>query len=333
MKPRIRMSASLFIAAVVACMLAWPPAMAAATPGDRDGSQAAQPGLSFRFDKDAFGLPGTQAGAGASRSASKFSIKLYGGYSRIAAADVNTGSDFYFELLEFYQAQGMGTITDGYDPLHGGYNLGADFIFQITPRIGIGLGAGYMRNSAESLATFTQDPFEVDILAESTITAIPIRLGLFLTFPLGGKLNLTADAGAAYYARLKLEAMQGMDYPDGTWLHRTLSGERSGFANLGFHGSLGVEYKLSPMMGFFVEVLGRYASFKNFESVIGTTVANGGLPDTTEGKLYIATEDIDGTPITLFTIVETGGTVDPTYREPKIDLSGFSLQTGIRIRF
>jgi hypothetical protein len=311
-------------------LLAWAAPAAAAGSGGDDRSDRSN--LSFLFDKDAFAIMGSQAGGGGSQGVSKLSIRLYGGYSHITAADVNDGSRFYFDLIEYYAAQGEGTVEGSYNPLHGGFNFGADVIYQISPAIGIGVGAGYMRNSADSLATYILDPFEVDILAGSTITAIPIRLGLFFTFPLGGKLNLTANAGAAYYAGLKFDAMQGLDYLDGTWMHMDVAGSRRGAADIGFHGSLGVEYKLSPMMGFFVEVLGRYASFKNFDEVTGIQTDSEGMSDTIVGKLYILTDDIAGTPVSMFTIEETPP-VGSEFREPKFDLSGLSLQAGIRIRF
>ena len=323
-------SGLMLMGLVAVGLLAWA-APAAAAGSDGDG-RSDRSNLGFLFDKDAFAIMGSQAGGGGSQGASKLSIRLYGGYSHITAGDVNEGSRFYFDLIEYYAAQGEGTVEGSYKPLHGGYSFGADLIYQISPAIGIGVGAGYMRNSADSVANYVIDVFDVDVLAGSTITAIPIRLGLFFAFPLGGKLSLTANAGAAYYAGLKFDAMQGLDYPDGTWLHMDVAGSQRGSADIGFHGSLGVEYKLSPMMGFFVEVLGRYASFKNFDEVTGIQTTSEGLSDTTVGKLYIETDDILGTPISMFTIEETPP-VDPGFREPKFDLSGFSLQAGIRIRF
>jgi len=89
---------------------------------------------------------------------------------------------------------------------------------------------------------------------------------------------------------------------------------------------------LSPKLGFFFEAVGRYAKFGNFEVVTGTMAGSGGSPESTEGKLYIYSDDIGTTEISGFTIVETGDPVDPELYEPKIDLSGFSLQIGIRSR-
>ena len=162
---------------------------------------------------------------------------------------------------------------------------------------------------------------------------MPIRLSLFFTTPLSNKLNLTADAGADYYAQVKLEATQGLEFAADEWMDMTVEGSQRSGADIGFHGSLGLEYMLSPKLGFFVEAAGRYAKLKNFELVTGTTEGSGGDPETIEGKLYIYTDTIDTYEISGFTIVETGDPVDPEYREPKIDLSGFSLQAGIKIRF
>ena len=264
---------------------------------------------------------------------SRLSIKLYGGYSYMAAGDINTGSDFYFELIELYQAQGLGTVTGGYSPLHGGVDFGGDIVFQLTPKVGIGVGAGYLRGSRRSLATFTQTE-EVTLTAEPTISAIPIRLGVFLTFPLSGKVSLTANAGGAYYAGLKFDAWQRVTSPAG-WDEDYLSASKSG--NLGFHGSMGFEYAFSRRMGFFVEAVGRYARFKNFATATGGSRDSTGADDPSVGKIYLVNLTIgtlgEVSMITLSDVPPVVGGEITAVREPKFDLSGFSLQAGFRIRF
>ena len=297
------------------------------------GDRPVAPGLNFLFDKDAFAVLGSQAEPAGPGAVSKFSLKLYGGYNYMLAGDVNDGATFYFDLVDYYVAEGGGSATGGYKPLHGGYNFGGDLIYQITPSLGIGVGAGYMRSTANSLLTYTEDLMSVDITADAMLSAIPLRLGLFLDVPMGGKLNLTANAGAAYYLGLKLDATQGLEFSADEWMRQNVTGtERSG-ADIGFHGSLGLEYKFSPKMGFFVEAVGRYAKFKNFTTVTGTSESAGGLPpDTTEGVLYIVSETIGTQELTMFAVSDTPPT-GVTFREPKFDLSGFSLQAGIRIHF
>ncbi len=313
------------------CALAWAAPVAAA---DTPGARPVPPGPGFLFDKDAYAILGSQGETGASQAFSRLSLKLYGGYNYMLAGDVNKGADYYFELVEAYIAEGFGTATGGYNPLHGGYDFGADLIYQITPSFGIGVGAGFLRSSADSRGTYTSEE-TVDLVAETTLSAIPIRIGLFLDVPLGGKLALTANAGAAYYLGLKFTGMQGVELATDDWMRMSLEAtERSG-ADIGFHGSLGFEYKLSPKLGFFVEGLGRYAKFKNFDMVTGTEESSDDPPESTEGRLYLLTGNIGDTEISIFEISETEPEPDPgtTVREPKFDLGGFGLRAGFRIRF
>jgi len=267
---------------------------------------------------------------------SPLALRLYGGFSQAEAVDVNKGLDGYFEIFELYSALGAGTTTGGYNPLRAGYDFGADLIFQITPQIGIGIGAGYIRFSKSSLLTLSHESESLELSGTPTLSAVPIRLGLFLTLPLGEKLNLTVNAGAAAYAELKLDAQQRIDYPGGYWSEMSLSARRSAlFDELGYHGSLGFEFMISPKAGFFVEVLGRYARFKNFEKATASNRNSDGDSETIEGRIYLETYTSDEGGWSLFTVEATPPVSVPPHRvytEPKIDLSGFSLQAGFRIR-
>jgi hypothetical protein len=333
MDPKFKLSVSLFIALAAIGIFTWPGA-AAASP-QAVGDKTASPRLDFIFDKDAYALPAGQTAAVDPQGFSRLAVRLYGGFSRIAAGDVNDGADGFFELLALYGTLGVGTATGRYSPVHAGYNFGADFIYQFSPSIGIGFGVGYLRSSRDSRMTLASGTSTITLTGTPALNAFPIRLGVFLTLPIAAKIDLTADAGAAYYAGLKFQASQRLELAADNWQIMSVSGSRSSFSNLGFQGSLGLEYRLSRSMGFFVEALGRYARFKNFESVTGTTQMSGGGSETTSGKLYIATETFTDGQFSAFTVEEIPPVNSPstTFREPKIDLSGFSLQAGIRVRF
>ncbi len=322
----MRSSSKTYAFALAALFVAWLVAgPTSALAGDVPAREDAKTPAFIEFAQD--------YGGGTSNGFSKLSLKLYGGYSYALATDLNEGSRFYFDLIEAYAAEGFGTYTGSYKPAHYGLNFGADLIYQLSPTVGIGLGVGYMRIASDSLATWTDGIETVDITAEPNLTAIPVRLGLFLTVPMGRKLSLTADAGAAWYMGLKLKASQGLEFAADDWMVMTVEGSRRSGIDIGFHGSLGFEYKLSPKLGFFVEAVGRYAKLKNFETVTGTMEESGGGSDSTDGALYIAYETLGDYDISMFAIVEEGDTPDPDWREPKFDLSGFSLQAGFRIRF
>jgi hypothetical protein len=267
---------------------------------------------------------------------SLLSLRLFGGYGRAETGDLNEGLDGFYEVFKLYSAQGFGTTTGGYNPLRDGYHAGADLVFQITPRIGIGIGAGYMRFSESSHLTFSQGSSDIELSSTPTLSAVPIRLGLFLTLPLGERLNLLVGAAAVAHAGLRLDAKQRIDYMGGYWAETTISAKRgASIDDLGFQGSLGFELKIFPNTGFFVEAVAHYARFENFESATGSKRFSDGDSETIKGRIYLATYTESIGEYSILTVLETPpASVSPNevYKEPKIDLSGFSLQTGFRIR-
>lgn len=353
MRVRVKSFGVLVSALLVMCSLSWPEEAkkgsdkaVGANPVINGADLLFPPGFDDLFDKVYYEAKGkasksAQATAGTATGvptkSSPLNLRLYGGFSRQAAGDVNEGCDGFFELLELYAALGFGTASGGYNPIHAGYNFGADFIFQLSPNIGVGIGAGYLQSSKSSLMTLSSTTIgEITLTGTPKLSAMPIRLAVFFTLPLGGKFNLTADVGGTYYAALKFEAAQRLEIGATDWEEMSLSASRSSLSdNLGFQGSLGFEYKISPKMGFFVEAVGRSARFKNFDTVMGLERDSDGGEDTNEGKLYLQTFTYPEGTYSAFTIESTPPVPDPpevTYREPKIDLSGFSLQAGIRIR-
>jgi hypothetical protein len=352
MRARVKSLGVLVSALLVTCSLSWPdvakkgPDKAVATnPVIKGADLLFPPGFDGLFDKVYYEAKGkasqlAQATAGTATGvptkSSLLNLRLYGGFSRLAAGDVNEGCDGYFELLELYAPLVDGTTSGGYSPVHAGYNFGADFIFQLSPSIGVGICAGYLQSSKSSLMTLSATEGEITLTGTPKLSAIPIRLAVFLTVPLGGKFNLTADAGAAYYAGLKFEAEQRLEFTAIDWEEMSLSASRSSLSdNLGFQGSLGFEYKISSKMGFFLEAVGRYASFKNFDKAASASEDSDGGTDSDEGKIYLATTtELGMGTLSMFIISDAVPLPNPdvTYREPKFDLSGFSLQAGIRIR-
>jgi hypothetical protein len=277
----------------------------------------------------AFPAPANAAGGGA-----EVSLRIHGGFSYLQAKDANTGTGGYFDYWRLF-AEALGYTSQGdFSPAHGGYDFGADLVIQVTPVIGIGIGAGYLKSSKDSLMTLTDEDETVTMTGNIALSAMPIRLGVFLDFPVNDKLSFTANAGAAVYTSLKFKGALRLEGGE-DWQEMALDGSRTSFGDIGFQGGLGFEYLFTPKVGFFVEALGRYARFKNYESVTGTQDESGGAPETMEGKLYLETyTGIEGT-LTMFTLEEDPPTPDEysTYREPKFDFSGFCLQAGFRIRF
>jgi hypothetical protein len=309
---------------LTAGLLTWPSAVAAAGPSDPDKDKIP------RFE--------WAAASHMERTESKrslLSLRLFGGYGRAETGDLNEGLDGYYEVFKLYSAHGYGTTTGGYNPLRDGYHAGADLVFQITPRIGIGIGAGYMRFRESSHLALSSESGETKISSTPTLSAIPVRLGLFLTLPLGQRLNLLIGAAAVAHAELKLDAKHRIDYIGGYWTETTISAKRgASIHDLGFQGSLGFEFRIFPNTGLFVEAVGHYARFGNFEKA---TLAGKGSGESRqiEGRLYLEMVSDPELEYSLFIVKETppvSNSPNITYKEPRFDLSGFRLQAGFRIR-
>lgn len=181
--------------------------------------------------------------------------------------------------------------------------------------------------------SITDGTTTLTVTGRPAVSAIPVRLGVFVNFPVSGKLDLTAGAGGTWYAGLKLDSSLRLENDPDNWQTIVISGSQSRLSDLGFQGSFGLEYKLSPRVGLFAEAVGRYARLKNFDSVTGTTTSSDGGSDSEQGKLYLVTASELGSAITMFTVSATPPIVlDGTIREPRFDLSGVSLQAGVRIR-
>ena len=112
------------------------------------------------------------------------------------------------------------------------------------------------------------------------------------------------------------------------WFLTSIRAEyRTTGGGLGFHGGLGLEFTLSPMIGIIAELKGRYASFSNFEGSVDAIFPSlPGLNDSINGKLY-AYDASGNTYVDLNTSIPGGD------RAAKVDFSGFSFVVGLIIHF
>ena len=269
----------------------------------------------------------------------KFDLRIHGGFSRLAAGDVNTGSGGMVEFYKLFALYGDYTYSGGYEPLHGGYDAGADVILLLSSRFGVGIGIGFLRSTGDADMTLTP-PDSGDMIFEggSTLSAFPIRAGLYYSLPIVGNLSLTANGGVAFYAGLRFRDRFHVEQGP-IFSTQVITATRTSLSkNLGYQGGLGLEYKITPRMGLIVEVQGRYARFENFGSASVYLASAEGGSDTREGKIYLRSQTLSPDPLIVFNtflVDSTPPASDPpnlVIREPRFDLSGFCIQAGFRIR-
>jgi hypothetical protein len=258
-----------------------------------------------------------------------FSLKLYGGLDYLSGGDLNEGlkgmNDYYARYFWYY---GLTKSGGEYKPVHLGLDFGGDFIIHITPALGIGLGAGYLQATTESTVTFA--PVAADVKTTPQASAVPLRLGLYLTLPAGAFANINFQAGLGYY--LTKISYDFRTSAAGVWYQYGIKAEANG---LGFQGGIGLEFKFSPAISLFFEGQGRYARIGGFKGSITITDSLGGHASE-NGKLYYY--KLTELPLGTFPVILVNDTVPygsniTNVREAKIDFSGFSAVAGFIIHF
>jgi hypothetical protein len=266
----------------------------------------------------------------------RISLKLQGGWAYISAGDVNPGTQAYFD----WETASWPPWDGRYLAVHSGYELGGTLIFDLNRTLGIGIGVEYLKSSRTSRMVFSGTYVWGGLSAEPKLTAIPIRLGLFLNAPLRGKINFTANAGVSYYFQARYSDRWYFSYGSGGWvtesMQTTTRAEKKGIP-LGLDGGLGIEYKLTRRIFLCMDVRGRYARFRGLR---GTTTVEeydevSGTPTTLSetGKLYYESVPmLTGSPRLIMVQSDPPAGPGGVPRQAVVDFSGVSLQLGIRIR-
>lgn len=288
----------------------------------------------------------------------KLSIKLTGGLRYINVGDINNhieSFDNYMSssiYLSFYEGGKMGKINN-YGP-----DLEGELRLDISSKFAVGVGIGYISGKNESnFQTVGIFPFSTqmyipeisppgdlfEFVVESKVETIPIKLGIYYTIPLGSRINIFLKSGLDYYFSkcfiYKYNEIISLDHtvliPEFYEISNKYDMRGSG---LGFHGGLGFEYKISNVFALVLEIQRRYAKIKNLKGkwVYSNTFTLEQGED--EGILYIAKKNMEDEgfsahyPDLIVSPSKPSGAKILYTREATLDLSGFSLRVGIRIK-
>jgi len=266
----------------------------------------------------------------------KVSLRLQGGWAYLSAGDINPGTQAFFDYIS------RPVLEGGYRALHNGSEVGGDIIFDLTPRLGIGIGISSMLSSRTSRMNLGVDPEDDniggDVISGPKLSTMPIRLGFYLTVPLGKKFNLHADAGASCYFESRYNDEWSMHFSnfniDVETIQISTRAEKKG-APIGFQGGIGLEYKLRHNIFLYIDAAGRYVRFRGWEgsSELWIHELTGDSSFHEHGILYY--ETVPMLTLSPRLIIVQSAPPDGPGGEPRqavVDFSGVSLQFGIRIR-
>jgi hypothetical protein len=263
---------------------------------------------------------------------SRVGIRLWGGLNYLLARDVNDGNNGRNDLIRSAAEFSGWSVSGETNPIRMGYDFGGDLIINLTARIGLGIGAGYLQGTKESEIAFTKGTYNLTMTSKPDIWAIPLRAGLFLNLPMGERAYFNLNIGAGYYISKysytwKIEGIGYWDDIDKINYKVSASG-------FGYHGGIGLEFDVAPNLAFFVEGQARYAKIGGFEG----TVEKHYKEDWTysgEGKLYYYDLKYGADTFKQLDVRATppSGSYVSNAREATVDFSGLYAVAGIKIKF
>jgi len=261
-----------------------------------------------------------------------FSIKVNGGANFLMGGDYNKIVD---GINDYWHSIAGVTIAGGVDKLSMGWNFGAEFIYNITDQMGVGLGVGYLMASNESTITATSGGVALGGTFSPSVSAIPITLNFHYFMPVGDTMNIHFTAGPGLYiSSLKWDIAETL----GTTADPTLGWdllqtfEPDGVMGFGFQGGLGIEFALSPSISLCLDVLGRMASLSGFSgpwTLTGLVLHTIPVSDSGTGTFYYY-EDGGFADFTIDTSAPSWSGIT-NVREASVSLSGVVAQFGIKI--
>ncbi|MCX6560415.1 MAG: outer membrane beta-barrel protein [Candidatus Aminicenantes bacterium] len=255
----------------------------------------------------------------------RFSIRLYGAPSLLSGGDVNDGqqgmSDYWSRLADMAGY----SVTGAFGPARFGLEFGGDIVFQISPNLGIGLGAGYINAARESSIEFRQGSETLPETVKPAYGSVPIRLGLFYTIPVSSKMSVVLSGGPELHLARASTLWTLTEGSDTIRQENTVKG-----TGLGFQAAAAFEFRLSPSIGLLLEIAGRYAKFGGLTGTFSSSDNSNSFETT--GTFYAV--EIPGVGSERFLVVMVSEATPTGYlsvREAKLDLTGGSLRFGLVI--
>ncbi len=258
-------------------------------------------------------------------------VRLSGGPAYFYSGDINRGTrGLYDSTVDFYSSAGY-ILDQRTESFTKGFDVTGDVIYYVRPRLGIGLGIGFMR----ATGTNYLDVSGKDIIWSSQlgsrlrIDVIPIRLGLYYTLPVHRLFSFTFNGGPSLYLT------QYSYFFETDWKNTKSLFHKANAKNFGFHGGIGLEVSLTQQASFLIEGQGRYAKISNYTGKLIKTeyivsddfVGYDSLQ--VKGTLYY----LEGEKFPSLVISDKEPSGFTTIRKAVFDFSGFSLRVGVIVKF
>jgi hypothetical protein len=225
-----------------------------------------------------------------------------------------------------------GLTTEGeFNAIDWGFDFEADVIIYLNERLGLSIGFGYINGNSRK-KTNEMIVWVYPRTYETKMSAIPIVIGVYYSFPISSKARFFLNGGPGYYFAKFSDNFYDESSPT-NWYSRKQEASAGG---IGFQGGFGFEYDISKNIALVFEGQGRYAKISGFEGerVWSNSNQDGG---TREGVLYYYENYYsfrsDWYPIVQIHSGQPNWAEARNAKEAEIDFSGFTIRVGINVRF
>jgi len=256
-------------------------------------------------------------------------VKLAGGMGFLSRGDIDKGAGGLFDQT-IDKLASLGYVLKQRDPqsFHSGPEAGADIIYRLSSKLGIGLGGSYFHPKSESFLQFDENIiYAQELWSVPSVDAFGFRLKLVYDLPLLPWLGINVHGGPAYYL---IHYDYSLNYSSTTFTENYYQHAKANA--LGFHGGLGLTLRINPQTAFIIEAQGRYARFtdlKGSEKSVQSNPPNFVVITETAGSVYY----VEGGKYPSLAVLPDGTMAGSGARKAVLDLSGISLMGGVMVRF
>jgi len=257
------------------------------------------------------------------------SVRVGGGFLFFGSGDISAGALGEFDRYASYvRSSGYQITWEERRAVESGYDLTADLIYRLGPRLGAGLRFDYIHSYPQSSLRFTIPGDVNDYTLDTTplIDAYAVRPGLYYERPINRWLIFLANGGPGVYF-VKYEFARRFIVPGREDdIHQETTA-----AVFGLQGGIGLELKLNKRAGLYVEVQGRYARTSGLEGTEWVYIWDNYQVTDTETNGFLHRGETDGYPV--LNVLEEGAAEGAGGDRAVLDLSGVSVAAGFRIKF
>jgi len=256
-------------------------------------------------------------------------VMLFAGWTQFPSGDIDKGTKGLFNIgADAIAARGVDILTRNVEPLHSAVSMGGDIIYDLSPRLGIGMGFGYIHTAQNDIFRYSErEVWEYTMNSVTNLTVTTFRLGAFYALPLGRLFKLRLNAGPAVF-RVNLEYNRnaaGLNFDESY----TVIGKST---NLGFQGGVSLETRFLERVFLFLKVQGRSVKMTNLKGLDHFDGSEGtwALPRVENaGVLYF----VPGNPYSRLAVFPEGLSDALNARKAVFDFTGTDILAGFQIRF